>query len=70
MYEILLQNKENCWGKLEFVERWHFNPLAPKVDTYFLKCEYFINQKYNIMKYMAFCGENNGDCAACLKKIQ
>ena len=29
-----------------------------------------MNLNYNIMKYTAFCGLNNGDCAACLKKIQ
>jgi len=36
--------------------------------TVYVKCEHMMNQKDNIMKYMAFCKRQKRDYAACLKK--
>jgi hypothetical protein len=29
-----------------------------------------LSTRADIMKYMVFCGERNGDLATCLKKVQ
>ena len=44
--------------------RWTFKFL----NTTYVKCEYFVNQKSNFKQYMTFSEGINGDCASKYKK--
>ena len=48
---------------------WPWNWTFKYLHIIYVKCEYFTNQKSNVMKYTTFCRGINWDCVAGLKKF-
>ena len=47
---------------------WPWSGTFKFCHTIYVKCEYFMNQKVNIVEYLAFYGEINGEGAGKSKK--